>query len=116
MYEAMFTDIRKMVIRHALYDTWDNEKHSHAGPQHYTHCLEYLRQSIMCSADSNLEYRLPGPDGVKRTLGWNLHRCRDFDAMVRWSQEWRAFDGKIPSKWRQITDPDVLKGRVIDYS
>lgn len=60
------------------------------GP-HVSHCLEYLRQSIMCSADSTLE---PAEDRVERFLGGGLQReCRDFGALKSWAEEWRAFDG-----------------------
>lgn len=34
------------------YDHQDTRKHDLA---HVRHCLDYLRQSIMCAADSNLE-------------------------------------------------------------
>jgi hypothetical protein len=54
-------------------------------------------------------------NGVKETPGWDVKRCRNFDAIVKWSQEWRAFDGKIPSQRAEINDPDILQGRVIVY-
>ena len=69
----------------------------------------------MCNADTNVEHRVVGESGVKHTPGWDVKRCRDFDAARNWAQEWRAFDGKIPSTMQEITDPDVLRGRVIEY-
>ena len=104
-----------MTLRHGFYDNWNETRHSHMTPHHNRHCLEYLRQSIMCNADTNVEYRVVREDGVKETPGWDVKRCRDFDAARKWAQEWRAFDGKIPSTKHEITDPDILRGRVIDY-
>ena len=69
----------------------------------------------MCNVDTNIEYRVIREDGTKETPGWDVKRCRDFDAALKWAQEWRAFDGKIPSRQKEITDPDTLRGRVIDY-
>ena len=69
----------------------------------------------MCSADTNVESRVVKEDGVKETPGWDVKRCRDYDAARKWAQEWRAFDGKVPSTKHEITDPDVLRGRVIAY-
>lgn len=83
---------------------------------HNRHCLEYLRQSIMCNADTSVEYRVVGESGVKETPGWDVKRCRDFDAARKWAQEWRVFDGKVPSRKQEITDPDILQGRVIEFS
>ena len=69
----------------------------------------------MYNADTNVEDRVVREDGVKETLGWNVKRCRNFDAAKKWAQEWRAFDGKVPSAKHEITDPDTLRGRIIDY-
>ena len=57
---------------------------------HANHCFEYLRQSIMCSADSSLE---PAA-GVERVfLGWGFQRqCRNFEALKEWAEAWRAFE------------------------
>ncbi|CZT23732.1 uncharacterized protein RCC_09446 [Ramularia collo-cygni] len=64
------------------------ERNKHAG-----HCFEYLRQSLMCSADSSIE-----PAHVKKTdgqefLGWDVSRtCRSYDQLKQWAGERRAFD------------------------
>ena len=54
-------------------------------PHYNRHCLEYLRQSITCNADTNVEYRVVREDGVKETPGWDVKRCRDFDAVKHWA-------------------------------
>jgi hypothetical protein len=104
-----------MALRHGIYDQWNETAHSHMKPHHNRHCLEYLRQSIMCNGDTNIEYRVVSESGVKETPGWDVKRCRDYNKIQEWAQEWRAFDGKIPSQKQEITDPDVLRGRVIKY-
>ncbi|KAF3275035.1 hypothetical protein TWF970_007478 [Orbilia oligospora] len=57
---------------------------------HTKHCLEYLRNSIVCSADSALEpwkKELNGVDGFG-----NVHMCRDFEGLFKWAEEFRATD------------------------
>lgn len=104
-----------MALRHTIYDDWNVTRHSHMKPHHNRHCLEYLRQSIMCNADTNLEYRVVSESGFREFPGWDVKRCRNFDATLSWAQEWRAFNGKIPSEKQPITDADALRGRVINY-
>ena len=51
---------------------------------HLLHCFDYLRQDIMCAADSILE--LVDVDGTS-TDGWgSTHQCRDFDALFEWAE------------------------------
>ena len=58
---------------------------------HAAHCFEYLRQALMCSADSSIE---PAGERVQGFLGWGFQRqCRDYAKLVTWAEEWRAFDG-----------------------
>lgn len=65
----------------------------HNRTEHVTHCLEYLRQSLLCVADSTVEpareksdrsHALTGRDGPRR--------CRNFDALRRWTEERRMFN------------------------
>lgn len=69
----------------------------------------------MCNVDTNIEHRVVRENGVKETPGWDVKRCRNFDATKRWAQEYRAYNGKIPSDKTEIIDPVMLKGRVIAY-
>jgi len=55
---------------------------------HLDHCIELLRQSLMCTADVGLitfdwvaDHRRPWPDFSTQ------HRCRNYDAIVDWNQE-----------------------------
>ncbi|KAI1816200.1 hypothetical protein GGS20DRAFT_255060 [Poronia punctata] len=61
---------------------------------HSSHCFDYLRQSIMCNGDTNLEGETEaGP-------GWGSdHMCVDYDALRDWAndhgaQRWRT--GLLP--------------------
>jgi len=48
--------------------------------EHVIHCLDSIRQSLMCSLDETLLYTETGDiwgDG-------QVHVCRDWDAFVKW--------------------------------
>jgi hypothetical protein len=70
------------------------ESHRH---DHITHCFEYLRQALICAADTNLEdlesfVDDQGNDRVQ-TDGWGTERvCRDFEAVKVWAERWRTED------------------------
>ncbi|KUJ10405.1 uncharacterized protein LY89DRAFT_787441 [Mollisia scopiformis] len=52
-----------------------SEKTDYISHVHITHCLEYLRQAIMCAGDTTLEPFTPD-------LGLDIsHKCRDWDAI-----------------------------------
>ncbi|KAI1174109.1 hypothetical protein F4777DRAFT_409996 [Nemania sp. FL0916] len=61
---------------------------------HSAHCFDYLRQSIMCSADTNLE------GDTETGPGWGSdHICADYDAVLEWANKngamrWRT--GLLP--------------------
>ena len=78
-------------------------------------CLEYLRQSIMCNTETNLEYRVPREDSVRENPGLDVKSCRNFDAARTWAPEWRAFDGKDSSAKHGVIDLDVLNSQVVNH-
>jgi hypothetical protein len=61
---------------------------------HSTHCFDYLRQSIMCAADTSLEGKTDEP-------GWNSkHVCKDWGEVQKWANDrtvvrWR---GNMPDE------------------
>ncbi|CAF9908069.1 MAG: hypothetical protein ALECFALPRED_004213 [Alectoria fallacina] len=56
---------------------------------HVAHCFDYLRQGILCSADSSM----PAVDTVNGFLGAGFPRqCRDFEELKGWAETHRAFD------------------------
>ncbi|KAF2439687.1 hypothetical protein P171DRAFT_368535 [Karstenula rhodostoma CBS 690.94] len=53
---------------------------------HIRHCLDLLRQSIMCHGDTTLEVVDPRVKGVH---GFGVkHRCRDWGQLVHWTEQW----------------------------
>ncbi|KAB5572589.1 hypothetical protein GE09DRAFT_1100174 [Coniochaeta sp. 2T2.1] len=65
---------------------------------HSAHCFDYIRQSIMCAGDTNLEGKTEaGP-------GWgSSHECVDYDALL----EWANTHGAMP--WRT----ELLPGEAV---
>jgi hypothetical protein len=60
-----------------------NHRTSH---NHIRHSFKYLRQSMMCLADSNLEAMSYTTQGVS---GWQTERtCRDFERLKSWADDW----------------------------
>ncbi|KAK2010905.1 hypothetical protein LZ32DRAFT_534992, partial [Colletotrichum eremochloae] len=64
---------------------WDHFKLGHTA-----HCIEYLRQSILCSGDTSLE----GESGSwSESIGWGQkHVCRDYNTLMRLANEKAAWD------------------------
>jgi hypothetical protein len=55
---------------------------------HVRHCIDYLRQSLMCAADGTLE---PVDAGLGGVTGWGEKRkCGDYDALKSWAEQRRA--------------------------
>jgi len=57
---------------------------------HSAHCFDYLRQSLMCNADTSFEGKTEaGP-------GWgSKHECTDYEALLKWANE------KTVVRWKQ---------------
>ncbi|KJK68651.1 protein of unknown function DUF3328 [Aspergillus parasiticus SU-1] len=54
---------------------------------HLMHCWDYLRQAVMCHADTTLEW-IPAPPNDKGSTGWGVeHTCGDYDAIARWAED-----------------------------
>ncbi|GAD93056.1 hypothetical protein AOR_1_1484164 [Paecilomyces variotii No. 5] len=63
---------------------------------HVGHCFDYLRQSLMCAADANLE---PATQKINNNPDWGFDRqCRSYEEVKNWAEQWRVFDahGFIP--------------------
>ncbi|KAJ8130700.1 hypothetical protein O1611_g2926 [Lasiodiplodia mahajangana] len=60
----------------------------HEASSHIRHCIDYIRQSIMCHADTNLEpvnFELGGVTGFNST-----RRYRNMDKVKEWAERWTA--------------------------
>ncbi|KAF1971707.1 hypothetical protein BU23DRAFT_555875 [Bimuria novae-zelandiae CBS 107.79] len=57
--------------------------------KHTLHCINYIRQQIMCHSDTTLG----GTDDVHYSLNKG-HQCRDYEAVVRWTKnhEWTGHE------------------------
>lgn len=80
------------LLRHGYYNVLSNSsfatlKHlsTHEQTIHAKHCIEYIRQTILCSSDSSLEFE----DGTTRQISGtgSLHICRDFDGLFNWVEK-----------------------------
>jgi len=81
-------------MRRSYYAALDGvEPDIHMSPGHVRHCIDYLRQSIMCAADTNLEPIDPKLGGV---TGWgNPRKCRDIVQVIHWADQWRSHNQSI---------------------
>ena len=65
---------------------------------HLQHCMNYIRQMILCGSDTTLEP--VGSEGVGVT-----HTCRDWNVVYetiednyeRWTNYWETVKGSVPS-------------------
>ena len=66
-------------------------------PHHHAkHCFDYLRQALICAADSTVE---PGNATTKFVTGSGVvHECRDFDGLFEWTEQ-RRFDDRADLSW-----------------
>lgn len=55
-------------------------------PEHIMHCFDYLRQSLMCHADTNIEPVVSEFAGA-RGFG-TAHHCRDYGRANEWMKKW----------------------------
>jgi hypothetical protein len=63
---------------------------------HSAHCFNYLRQGIICTADTTLEGKTDAGPGEG-----SQHECTDYDALLEWANEHKAM------AWREGLLPDT---------
>lgn len=74
------------------------------------HCLDLLRQSIMCSSDISVTvWQWVDRDGKAEQLGSVPHTCRNFEAIREWALE-RRMD--VPFDATKDLRADPLAGEV----
>ena len=62
---------------------------------HNDHCFDYLRNAVMCMADTTLEGQIEreGWDGEAGTDGTGaVHVCRSWDEVKGWAEKRRLYD------------------------
>jgi hypothetical protein len=85
------------MIRTSLLSVSASQNSSLPFPIHTKHCLGYLRQMVLCAADTHLEPVIPYlPKKAVNSFG--LHRCRDWQAVYieleRDAKRWRQSKNK----------------------
>lgn len=78
----------------------DHDKGGIFHVDHMSHCLDMVRQSLMCYADTTpvVWQWSDRAAGIQISLDV-VHTCRDFDAVRRWAEEHRydePFDNRVP--------------------
>ncbi|KAG9185549.1 hypothetical protein G6011_06880 [Alternaria panax] len=59
--------------------------------EHWEHCIDSLRQTIMCHADiSPLQFRINAINGILAPDLATRHTCRDFSKIHQWAKEREA--------------------------
>ncbi|KAL8919490.1 MAG: hypothetical protein Q9208_006775 [Pyrenodesmia sp. 3 TL-2023] len=53
-----------------------------ADPAHVRHCIDYLRQSLMCHGDTTIEVKRAGVSGVRGS--GTEHQCQDWERLRKW--------------------------------
>ncbi|KAL4762190.1 uncharacterized protein BDW70DRAFT_33534 [Aspergillus foveolatus] len=67
-------------------DDFLNKTGTRMAPSHIRHCFDYIRQTIMCAADTNLEVL---NRETHKTSGWGQPRiCRDYESVFNWAEKW----------------------------
>jgi len=71
-----------ITIKHALLQFERGSTISSENYHHLHHCVESLRQTVMCQSDLSLEHP-EYMDGKEMVSGWgNVHFCRDFPSVL----------------------------------
>jgi hypothetical protein len=73
------------LAQQAVYDAVNGIKPQDVIADHMFHCVEYLRQSVMCYADPTLERRFQGILGPFSAN--NTHVCGDWDMLMDWADD-----------------------------
>lgn len=88
----------------------DEETVSYDQWLHLDHCIDQIRQSLMCNADTSAQGFdwFPEEKYLRIRLD-SVHRCRNWDLIHEWADEHVA-------PWNgNIAHVDETTGRVVDY-
>ena len=72
------------------------KRYSDSALEHVTHCVEYLRQTILCSADTSFE----GNPSVEWGTGpgaehKHKHVCRDYDELIHMATDRAVWNVRV---------------------
>jgi hypothetical protein len=75
------------------------------GFHHINHCVDAIRQSLMCSVDvSVLTWRWNEERKTNTERGTIVHTCRNFDRIREWARE-RAITHTFDMDYHVLNDP-----------
>ena len=95
------------MIRKSLHPEYYQESHYSStlgedelfGPLHLNHCVDSIRQSLMCNSDiSVIVWQWDKYTAMSKPVGNVVHTCRNFERIRDWAFERRLetdFDGTI---------------------
>lgn len=68
----------------------DSSKHAeHSSDAHVRHCIDLLRQTLMCMSDTTIEVVEKVSNGDVGVRGFGTkHMCKDFDQLKEWTSQW----------------------------
>jgi hypothetical protein len=79
------------MIRKALspsyYDAADPEWSHLLSEKHTSHCIDSLRQSLMCASDITPIVWIRDEENKLRPEGRVIHTCRNFEAIRQWARD-----------------------------
>ncbi|KAF2651277.1 hypothetical protein K491DRAFT_568364, partial [Lophiostoma macrostomum CBS 122681] len=101
LYMAEMTAMHDIHCLNLIRQSYDLERYSNRNSStlkaHIEHCIDALRESIMCHADMTL---IPMPFNENRGAMSpdfeTLHTCRDYEVLKKWGQSRDATD---PKRW-----------------
>lgn len=79
--------IIKNMVRNGLYGDvdWTNQD-DRIGIEHLDHCIDVLRQNLLCNADiTPLSFTRDRRDGKAKEVAEVIHSCRDFERIKLWA-------------------------------
>jgi hypothetical protein len=74
------------------------------GGEHVNHCIDYIRQGIMCSGDMAMEWPKEEKDGRRIAVdGWGVpHECKSWDSISNYMEanhfNWSTNSNIAPDK------------------
>jgi hypothetical protein len=71
-----------------VYGDDEFKKNGALGKEHISHCIESIRQSLMCASDiSVIVWRWKSIAGKAQAHNGVIHTCRNFDKVKDWGME-----------------------------
>ncbi|EED16369.1 conserved hypothetical protein [Talaromyces stipitatus ATCC 10500] len=83
-----YTKLYQLNVLNGINTSKSFDEHMAITPEdvHMRHCFDYLRQALMCAADTNLEKVSPE---THITTGWGSDKvCRDYWRIFAWAEQW----------------------------